>query len=101
MLKLNEILIDGKWGASYAPPTKTLYGGYSEDGKSFYPTFIITDMNDYDMPFILNACVLLYSDKGNINASYADVLDDYYNVREKWYYESVLHKDGVSKTMVE
>lgn len=96
-----EILFDGKRGACYNPKTKTMYGGYCEDGKTFCPTFVITDLNDYDMPLIMFACVSLYSDKGNINASYADVLGDYLNAQDKWYYESISYKDGACKEVVE
>ena len=77
-----EILVDGKWGATYDPKTKTMYGGYCKDGKTFSPIFVITDMDDYDMPLVLSACVSLYSDKGSINASYTDVLDDYFIAKE-------------------
>ncbi len=96
-----EILYDGKWGASYDPKTNTMYGGYCEDGKTFSPTFIITDLNDYGIPLVMSACVSLYSDKGNINASYADVLEDYFNAQDKWYYESISYKDGACKEVVE
>jgi hypothetical protein len=78
-----EILYDGKWGACYDPMTKTMYGGYCEDGKTFNPSFIITDLNDYDMPLAMSACVSLYSDKGKIDATYADVLGDYFNAQDK------------------
>ncbi len=95
-----EILFNGKWGACFDPITKTMYGGYCEDGKTFKPDFVITDLEEYNMPCVLSMCVSLYSGKGKINASFGDVLEDFYNAQDKWYYESVFNKDGACKEVV-
>ena len=57
----NDILFEDKWGADYNPQTKTMFGGYSEDGKYFRPTFRITEIEEDDVPSALAMYVQLRS----------------------------------------
>ena len=91
-----DILYDGKWGACYDPMTRTMYCGYCKDGKTFNPTITITCLNEYEVPSVLFMCASLYSEDEVVNASYGDVLDDYYNAMDKCYYESISNQDRIS-----
>jgi len=69
----NQLLVNNEWGANYDPETKTMLGGYSEDGHQFRPDFRIKELEKGDMPKALAVCSLLYTKYGKIDTSYSEL----------------------------
>lgn len=55
----NDFLVDNEWGANYDPRTKTMLGGYSEDGVQFHPCFRIIDIEEDDVLSALTLCAIV------------------------------------------
>ena len=88
----NDILFNDEWGANYDPQTKTMLGGYSEDGKHFRPTFRITEIEEDDMPSALALCVQLHkaSELDKIDATFDFLVELYQKSHSKETYKVVV-----------
>ena len=73
----NDILFEGKWGATHDQETKIMLGGYSEDGKHFRPDFRITEIDEDDMPNAIAVCSQLYEIKGKIDTTFDELINMY------------------------
>ena len=73
----NQLIVNNEWGANYDPETKTMLGGYSEDGHQFRPDFRIKELEEDDMPNALAVCSLLYPKYGKIDTSYSELQKEF------------------------
>lgn len=55
-----DFLYNGEWGGIYDPITKTMTAGYSMDGITFSPEFIISELEEEDLESAIAICSSLY-----------------------------------------
>lgn len=65
-----DFLYDGEWGGIYDPITKTMTAGYSMDGITFSPEFIISELEEECVETAIAICSSLYCYYGIIFASF-------------------------------
>lgn len=83
----NDILFEDEWGANYDPLTKTMFGGYSEDGKHFHPIFRVTDVEEDNFASALAMCVHIHGTKklNMIDANFYSLMELY----QRFHFEKV------------
>ena len=77
-----EYIYDGEWGVTYDPIKKTMIAGYSMDGETFTPEFVITELEEDDLVDDSLTCSIMYASYGVIVASYKKLLEEYESPRQ-------------------
>ena len=65
-----DFLYGCEWGGIYDPITKTMTAGYSMDGITFSPEFIISELEEECVETAIAICSSLYCYYGIIIASF-------------------------------
>ena len=77
-----DFLFDGEFGFNYNKENKTLYGGYSMDGNTFDVEFVISEIEEDNIPTAMHYCQRLYNLYGTIVATFKDLEEQFHKEAE-------------------